>query len=76
MTATQIATRKNLYRRIRNLSESDARLVNEYIDDLEGHEPNEETIAAIREVEEGRNLSRTYSDVHEMMKDLLCDCDA
>ena len=76
MTTTQIAARKNLYRRIRSLSEDDAKQVLRYIDDLDRHEPNEETMIAMRDVIEGRNLSKAYNNVEEMMKDLLRDVDA
>jgi DNA-damage-inducible protein J len=42
--------------------------------DLRLSRPNEETMAAIKEVEEMKkdpSLGKTYSDVDEMMKDLL-----
>lgn len=67
MTTTQIATTKNLYRRIRNLSADNVKQVIRYIDDLEGHEPNEETIAAMREAENLDNLT-TCTDLQDMLK--------
>ncbi len=39
-----------------------------------GEEPNEETLAAIREVQQMKknpSLGKTYTDVDEMMKELL-----
>lgn len=35
------------------------------------HIPNAETLAAIEDVENGRNLSNEYTDVDELMRDLL-----
>ena len=69
-----INARKNLYRRIHALSEENLQSLVHYLDELERgepHEPNEETVAAMQDVIEGRNLSRTYDNVDEMMKDLL-----
>ena len=57
MTMTQIAKRKALYRRILELPDEGINLVSRYVKDLEGHEPNEETIAAILE---GDELAREY----------------
>ena len=67
-------TRKNLHRRIHALSEENLQSLVHYLNELESgeaHEPNEETVAAMQDVLEGRNLSRTYDNVDEMMKDLL-----
>ena len=71
MTTMQLTAKKELRRRIAALSEYETKQVLSYIDSLAEHEPNEETIAAMRDVMEGRNLSKTYDDVEEMMKDLL-----
>ena len=68
MTATQIAARKNLYRRFRTLSDEDAAQVIRYIDSLENHEPNEETIAAFRESENLDNLP-SYKTLEDMFED-------
>lgn len=48
MTNTQLTGRKKLYRRIRNLSDRDIARVAELVDSLEGHEPNEETLAVLQ----------------------------
>ena len=69
-----VKARKNLYRRIHALSEENLQSLVHYLDELERgepHEPNEETVAAMQDVIEGRNLSKTYDNVDEMMKDLL-----
>ena len=69
-----VKARKSLYRRIHALSEESLQSLVLYLDELESgeaHEPNEETVAAMQDVLEGRNLSRTYDNVDEMMKDLL-----
>jgi hypothetical protein len=67
MSFTQIAKGKALYRRFRNLSDSHARQVLEFIDDLEGHEPNEETVAALREAENIDSLT-PCSDLRDMLR--------
>ena len=69
-----VKTRKSLYRRIHALSEESLQSLVHYLNELESgeaHEPNEETVAAMRDVIAGRNLSKTYDNVDEMMKDLL-----
>lgn len=68
MTSTQIAIRKNLYRRFRALSDQDAEQVINYIDNLERHEPNEETIAAFRESQNLDNLP-SYKTLEDMFED-------
>lgn len=67
MTVAQVAERKSLYRRLRNLSDEDARRVLQYIDDLEGHEPNAETIAALREAEDLDALT-ACTDLQDMLR--------
>lgn len=73
MTNTQITVRKDIYRRLRRLPDSKATKVLEYIDSLEEYEPNEETVEVLRDIEAGRNLSKPYSNIKEMMKDMLTD---
>ncbi len=71
---TQAKNAVNILRtRVGNLSNDEAQQVIEFIDSMTGHEPNEETIQVIRDIEAGRNLSRPYSDINEMMKDILAD---
>lgn len=41
--------------------------------EISGDIPNEETLKAMEDVKKGRNLSRAYSSVEEMMEDLLDD---
>jgi hypothetical protein len=57
MTTTQMAERETLYRKIIELPDEGVKMVIQYIDGLEAHEPNEETIAAILE---GDELARIY----------------
>ncbi len=38
--------------------------------EIRGDVPNEETLLAIDEMNKGENLSRPYSDVDELMRDL------
>lgn len=73
-TQTAKINAKNILRdRIDSLSESKALQVIEFIDSLEEYEPNEETIETIRDIEAGKNLSKPYNNIKEMMKDLLDD---
>lgn len=73
MTATQIAAREDLYRRIRDLSDADAAQVIEFIDSLacpeayRDHIPNAETEAALREAEDLDNLT-TCTDLQDMLR--------
>jgi hypothetical protein len=76
MSPAQIAARKALYRKIRGLSASRAEQVLEFIDDLEGHEPNEETIRVLKDSEDGRNLLGPYDTLEDMFKDFGIDVDA
>lgn len=71
MNAQATETREALYERVRRLSDRNVGLVLEYIDDLEEHEPNAETVAAMKDVVKRKNLSEAYDDVKEMMKDLI-----
>lgn len=71
MTNAQMAICEDIYSRSQYLSEDNALKVLEFIDALEEHEPNEETIAAMEDAIEGRNLSKPYDDIDEMMKDIL-----
>ena len=57
MNAQATETREALYERVRRLSDRNVGLVLEYIDDLEEHEPNAETVAAMKDVVERKNLS-------------------
>lgn len=67
--------RKELYRRVRNLSERNAARVLGYIDALEEEYPNEETLAALREADViARDPSvRGFTDVAEMMESIISD---
>ena len=65
MTVTQVAERKALYRRFRNLSDQDAARVLQLIDELEDPEPNEETLAALKEAENLDNLE-SYTSVQTL----------
>ena len=76
MTNAQIAVRKDIYRRLRRLSDADVAYVSEIIEDLEGHEPNEETIAALRESADMSNLIGPFNNMEDFMASLLSDDDA
>jgi hypothetical protein len=71
MTTKQIADRKTLYRRFRSLSDSEAARVIEFIDDLEGDEPNEETARILRESEAGINMIGPFHNMNDFLVPLL-----
>ena len=71
MSAQIAEIREVLYERVRRLADGNVGLVLEYIDDLENDEPNSETVAAMQDVLEGKNLSKAYDNVEDMMKDLI-----
>jgi hypothetical protein len=76
MTASQIASRENLCRRIHDLSDNDIAQVIEFVDSLEGHEPNEETIKAIEESLDPANLIGPFESVEDLIESLLTDDNA
>ena len=51
--------------------------LNNYVEsvllDIVYHEPNEETKAAIEEAMSGRNRNKVYTDVDEMINDILSE---
>ena len=57
MAVAQISVKESLCRRILDLSDEEIGLVERYVSDLEGPEPNEETVAAILE---GDELAKIY----------------
>ncbi len=63
MTHTQIAERKNVYRRLRNLSDHGVRQVLELIDTLEKHEPSEESIDPFYSEANMKRLRKAIADV-------------
>ena len=71
MSAQIAEIREVLYERVRRLADGNVGMVLEYIDDLENDEPNSETVAAMQDVLEGKNLSKAYDNADDMMKDLI-----
>jgi hypothetical protein len=63
----QLTVKEDLCRRILDLPAEVAEQLSRYLDDLEAHEPNEETIAALREAENLENLT-TCADLQDMLK--------
>jgi hypothetical protein len=76
MPATKTVTKEELFSRIDRLSPPELAHVAELVNSLEEHEPNEETIRAMEDVKAGRNLSKIYNDVDEMINDLLKEANA
>jgi len=71
MSAQIAEIREVLYERVRRLADGKVGLVLAFIDDIENDEPNSETVAAMQDVLEGKNLSKAYDNVDDMMKDLI-----
>jgi len=71
MSAQIAEIREVLYERVRRLADGNVGLVLEFIDDIENDEPNSETVAAMQDILEGKNLSKAYDNVDDMMKDLI-----
>jgi hypothetical protein len=71
MTVAQTTIKEDLCRRILNLPDEAIEQISRYVSDFEAHEPNEETIAVLTDSLNGRNLSKIYDDVEEMLSDLL-----
>ena len=76
MTVAQIAVRESLCRRILYLSDEEVGLLERYVRDLEGHEPNERTVKAIEDSLNPANLVGPFSTVESLMESLLADDDA
>jgi hypothetical protein len=72
---TQTTAKKELFNRISRLSESDLAQVIDFVDSLEGHEPNEETIKAIEKSYDPANLLGPYHSLEEMFRDFGIDVD-
>lgn len=75
---TSIRLNNRLYEHLQKQAKIQNRSVNNYIETLlfessEYFEPNEETIAAIEEVQNStkKNSGKAYSNVDDLMKDLL-----
>jgi hypothetical protein len=75
---TSIRLGKNLYAELQRKAKSENRSVNNFIEttlmeSLNFYEPNEETIAAMEEVQEmtKNGTGKSYDNIDELMKDLL-----
>ncbi|MDR0652245.1 MAG: hypothetical protein LBG12_02955 [Synergistaceae bacterium] len=75
MTTQQMTERETLYRKIIELPDEDVKMVAQYVKGFEGHEPNEETIKVLEDVEAGRNMIGPYSNLEAMFKDFGIDVD-
>jgi hypothetical protein len=75
VTSTQTISKESLSRRILDLSDSDAVRVSAFLDSLERHEPNEETIKAIEESLDPANLIGPFKSVEGLMESLLAGKD-
>ena len=76
MTMAVSETKNALFKRIEHMSGEDVIKVLAFVDSMEEREPSEETLEAVRDTLEGKNLSKPYEDIDEMMKDLLQDARA
>ena len=69
--------RTDLLERLKRNAMREHRTLNNYVEsvllDIVYDEPNEVTKAAIEEAQSGRNRNKVYSDVQEMMDDILSE---
>lgn len=69
--------RTDLLERLKRNAMREHRTLNNYVEsvllDFVYDEPNEVTKAAIEEAQSGRNRNKVYSDVQEMMDDILSE---
>jgi hypothetical protein len=73
MTVAQTTMKEELYRRILDLPDEAIAQVSRYVNDFEAHEPNEETIAVLKDMEAGRNLAGPFYSLKEMFQDFGID---
>ena len=69
--------RTDLLERMRQSAIRENRTLNNYVEsvllDVEYHEPNDVTKAAIEEVRSGKNPGKVYTSVDEMFNDILSE---
>ena len=75
---TSIRLDKNLYLHLQKKAKKENRSINNYIETLlfensDYYEPNEETLAAMKETEEmiKNGTGKSYNNVDDLLKDLL-----
>ena len=72
---TSFRLRTDLLESLRRNARRQNRTLNNYVEsillDIVYHEPNDVTKAAIEEAMSGRNRNKVYTDVEEMMNDIL-----
>ena len=69
------ATKERIMSKVESLSEADALTVLNFIDDIQGHVPNAETIKAIEESYDPANRIGPFYSVEALMESLLADND-
>ena len=70
------ATKERIMSKVESLSEADALTVLSFIDDIQGHVPNAETVAVLKDIEAGRGLIGPFDNMKDFMESLLSDDDA
>jgi hypothetical protein len=70
------ATKEQIINKVESLSEYDALMVLSFIEDINGHVPNEETAAVLRDIEAGQGLVGPFDNMKDFMESLLSDEDA
>jgi hypothetical protein len=76
MTTMQTVEKESICRKIYRLSDGEAAQVATFIDSLEGDEPNEKTVAALRESADMRNLIGPFHNMEDFKASLLANDDA
>jgi hypothetical protein len=75
-TQQTVTPKEALLARVNRLSPAEMTQVSNFIDSLDGDEPNEETAAALRESADMRNLIGPFHNVEDLMASLLDEDDA
>ncbi|GHV40772.1 hypothetical protein FACS1894187_21970 [Synergistales bacterium] len=74
MTTATLDRREKLVRRVRELPDSTVDSVMEFIDEVEEHEPNAETIAVLEDIEARRDMVGPFNTLEEMFRDFGVKC--
>ena len=71
-----MSTREYVYNLIDGMSEAQLKALADFITNftqIKSNTPNEETIAVMNDIDNGRNLSKPFTSVKELMEDLNAD---
>jgi hypothetical protein len=76
MSVAQLTVKEDLCRRILESPVETAEWLSQRLDDFEAHEPNEETIRALKESLDSATLIGPFHTVEDLLVSLISDDDA